>query len=191
MKRLLVLLTLSVLFAGSIFAFGPMNQQNQTQTAPQTPAQVSTLPQNQMQRQTQQIEQMEKMRDERVGLFFNLPADASISEVKTLDGSVTSISIESEKGIVIKFESAGVTYNLKVGPIMREISLKAGDKVTVTGRIVSTSTDKYIVVEKVKIGDKEYTMTRDKAENAQNTVKTASTTNTQNTQNATKTKNSK
>ncbi|HOQ39632.1 MAG TPA: hypothetical protein PKI14_13815 [Fervidobacterium sp.] len=188
MKRLLVLLTLSVLFAGSIFAFGPMNQQNQTQTAPQTPAQVSTLPQNQMQRQTQQIEQMEKMRDERYGLFFNLPADASISEVKALDGSVTSISIESEKGIVVKFESAGVTYNLKVGPIMREISLKAGDKVTVTGRIVSTSTDKYIVVEKVKIGDKEYTVTRDKAENTQNTQNKQ---NNQNSQNTTKTKNSK
>ncbi|MGB4261982.1 MAG: hypothetical protein WBJ29_00335 [Fervidobacterium sp.] len=131
---------------------------------------------------------MEKMRDERYGLFFNLPADASVSEVKTLDGTVKSISLESEKGIVVKFESAGVTYNLEIGPLMREISLKAGDKVTVTGRIVSTSTDKYIVVEKVKIGDKEYTVTRDKAENTQNTQNKQ---NNQNSQNTTKTKNSK
>ena len=187
MKRLLVLLTLSVLFAGSMFAFGPMNQQNwqnqqnQGQTAAQTPAQVGALAQQQ-----QKQVQAREFKDNGLGGFFNLPADASISEVKTLDGTVTSISLESEKGLVIKFESAGVTYDLRIGPFTRELSLKAGDKITVTGRVVSTSTDKYVVVEKVKIGDKEYTVRQDEIANAQNAQNTQNRQNTQNTQNSAK-----
>jgi len=177
MERLLVLLTLSVLFAGSIFAFGPASQQNQNQaqTAAQAPAQVGALAQ-------QNQVQAREFKDNGLQGYFNLPADASISEVKTLDGTVVSISLESEKGLVVKFESAGVTYDLRVGPLMRELSLKAGDKITVTGRIVSTSTDKYVVVEKVKIGDKEYTATRGRVADAQNTTSTTNTTNTTNTQ---------
>jgi len=58
---------------------------------------------------------------------------------------------------------------LRIGPFTRELSLKAGDKITVTGRVVSTSTDKYVVVEKVKIGDKEYTVRQDEIANPQNT----------------------
>lgn len=187
MKRLLVLLTLSVLFAGSIFAFGPMNQQNwqnqqnQGQTAAQTPAQVGALAQQQ-----QKQVQAREFKDNGLQGYFNLPADASISEVKTLDGTVVSISLESEKGLVVKFESAGVTYDLRVGPLMRELSLKAGDKITVTGRIVSTSTDKYVVVEKVKIGDKEYTATRGRVADAQNTTSTTNTQDTQSIQNMTR-----
>lgn len=182
MKRLLVLLTLSVLFAGSIFAFGPASQQNQNQaqTAAQTPAQVGALAQQQNQVQAREF------KDNGLLGYFNLPADASISEVKTLDGTVVSISLESEKGLVVKFESAGVTYDLRVGPLMRELSLKAGDKITVTGRIVSTSTDKYVVVEKVKIGDKEYTTTRGRVADAQNTTSTTNTQDTQSIQNMTR-----
>ena len=181
MKRLLVLLTLSVLFAGSIFAFGPASQQNQNQaqTAAQAPAQVGALAQ-------QNQVQAREFKDNGLLGYFNLPADASISEVKTLDGTVVSISLESEKGLVVKFESAGVTYDLRVGPLMRELSLKAGDKITVTGRIVSTSTDKYVVVEKVKIGDKEYTVRQDEIANAQNAQNTQNRQNTQNTQNSAK-----
>ncbi len=179
MKKLLVLLTLSVLFAGSIFAFGPASKQNQNQaqTAVQAPAQVGALAQ-------QKQVQAREFKDGLQG-YFNLPADASISDVKTLDGAVTSISFESEKGLVVKFESAGVAYDLRVGPVMRELSLKAGDKITVTGRIVSTSTDKYVVVEKVKIGDKEYTATRGRVAD-ENTTNTTNTQNTQSIQNMTR-----
>ncbi|NLH38346.1 MAG: hypothetical protein GX468_09490, partial [Thermotogaceae bacterium] len=96
MKRLLVLLTLSVLFAGSIFAFGPASRQNQNQaqTAAQAPAQVGALAQ-------QNQVQAREFKDNGLLGYFNLPADASISEVKTLDGTVVSISLESEKGLVV------------------------------------------------------------------------------------------
>jgi len=88
-------------------------------------------------------------------LGLRLPADASLSEVKTFIGTVKDIYVEAKKGLVILFESEDETYKLANNSIWRQLGLKVGDQLEVTGRILKLEEEQIIIPEKAKLGDKE------------------------------------
>lgn len=90
-------------------------------------------------------------------LLDRLPDNATLSEVKTLSGAIKEIFIAKDGGLVVTFESDGKVYELKGGHIIwREVGLKAGDKLSVTGRIMKVDDKEYIIVDKATIGNKTY-----------------------------------
>lgn len=91
------------------------------------------------------------------GFLDRLPENATISEVRTFSGQIKEIAIEKDGGLVIRFESGDKVYELKGGAIIwREIGLKVGDKLEITGRIVKIDDKEYILVDKVKSAGKTY-----------------------------------
>ncbi|ODN31311.1 hypothetical protein [Fervidobacterium thailandense] len=88
-------------------------------------------------------------------LGLRLPADASLSEVKTFTGTVKEIYVEAKKGLVIVFETEEGTYKLANNFVWRQFGLKVGDQLEVTGRVLKVGEEQTIIPEKVKSGDKE------------------------------------
>lgn len=88
-------------------------------------------------------------------LGLRLPADASLSEVKTFIGTVKDIYVEAKKGLVVLFESEDETYKLANNFIWRQLGLKVGDQLEVTGRVLKAGEEQIIIPEKVKSEDKE------------------------------------
>ncbi|AMW33100.1 hypothetical protein SAMN04488510_10548 [Fervidobacterium changbaicum] len=139
MKKFLVVLAAGVLLAGSIFAFGPMNAQR---FGYQAAANTQT---------SQQVAQAVQQR-----LHRNLPADASLSATQTFKGTVKEYSLDLNNGFVFKVQVGDTVYDVHAGPIFRLLQLKQGQSIEIVGRIVTTSSDKFIVAEKVTVDGKSF-----------------------------------
>ncbi len=139
MKKVLVVLTAGVLLVGSIFAFGPATANRGYGYG------VSSQTQTQL--QTQQVTATR--------LYRNLPADATLSPTQGFKGTVKEVAWDTQNGFVLKVQVGNDIYDVHAGPIFRAVSLKAGQSIEISGRLVTTKTSKYIVAEKVVVDGKE------------------------------------
>ncbi|KAF2961031.1 hypothetical protein [Fervidobacterium sp. 2310opik-2] len=147
MKKILVVLTAGVLLVGSIFAFGPATANHGYCYGVTTQSQAQAQTQVQTQLQTQQVTATR--------LYRNLPADATLSATQEFKGTIKEVSWDVQNGFVLKIQVGNDVYDVHAGPIFRAVSLKAGQSIEISGRLVTTSTSKYIVAEKVVIDGKE------------------------------------
>lgn len=154
MKKVLVLLTAGVLLVGSIFAFGPArNVAPGYRYAPQ-PAQVQPAQPVQQTQQTQTTLQTRQQLHTTTRLYQNLPANATLSEVKTFKGTVKDVSWSVENGFQLQVQVGNNVYTVHAGPIFRSVSLKAGQEIEISGRLVTANNTSYIVAESITTGGK-------------------------------------
>lgn len=151
MKKVLVLLTAGVLLVGSIFAFGPAkNVAPGYRYAPQS---AQTQPVQQAQ-QTQTTLQTRQQLHTTTRLYQNLPANATLSEVKTFKGTIKDVSWSAENGFQLQVQVGNSVYTVHAGPLFRALTLKSGQEIEITGRIVTADNVSYIVAESVTTGGK-------------------------------------
>ncbi|MGB9614418.1 MAG: hypothetical protein ACP5PP_08130 [Fervidobacterium sp.] len=146
MKKVLVLIASGVILVGSIFAFGPANRGYVPVLQP-AQQQVSTQANTQTQAQVQQFKTSTR-------LYRNLPQDATLGALQTFKGTIKEVSFDTIKGFILKVQVGNDVYDVHAGPIFRAASLKAGDSIEISGRLLTTSSEKYIVAEKVTVGGK-------------------------------------
>ncbi|MFN6991595.1 MAG: hypothetical protein ACK4MM_02605 [Fervidobacterium sp.] len=145
MKKVLVILTASVVLVGSMFAFGPYGA-SQRNLAPAY---------QQVQSQTAQTAQTtQTLQTSWTRLYRNLPANATLGEVKKFKGTIKEVGWSMEDGFELKVQVDKDVYEVHAGPIFRSLELKVGQEIEIAGRLVTAGNDKYIVAEEVTTNGK-------------------------------------
>uniref|UniRef100_A0A7C4VSI0 DNA-binding protein n=1 Tax=Fervidobacterium thailandense TaxID=1008305 RepID=A0A7C4VSI0_9BACT len=152
MKRLLTLLTAVVLFASVLFAFGPgrLNAPAPGRwNYPMTSSQIQTQTQGQVQQQIRAVQTT-------TARYRNLqiPEDATISEVRTFKGTIRDISWDPNDGFRLTIQVDNDSYTVHAGPLFKQVSLKTGEEIEVKGRLVTSSSGKFILADSVTTGGK-------------------------------------
>ncbi|SHH43692.1 hypothetical protein [Thermosipho atlanticus] len=87
-------------------------------------------------------------------LYQNLPEGATVSET-TISGTVKEIEMIPGEGMEVIIDAEGEEYEVHTGPIWLYDGLEVGVNIEISGRIISTEDETYIVVDKAVIDGKE------------------------------------
>lgn len=166
MRKLLAIILVTLIITGFIFAYNvpakrlvgnvpSFGRLQQPQLQPQVQQKIRETLRERIRNFVQNRAKFFERAPSGYYLGLRLPADASLSEVKTFIGTVKDIYVEAKKGLVILFESEDETYKLANNFVWRQLGLKVGDQLEVTGRVLKVGEEQTILPEKVKLGDKE------------------------------------
>ncbi|ODN30150.1 hypothetical protein [Fervidobacterium thailandense] len=157
MKKVLTLLTTVALLATVMFAFGP-GRPNVPAYGRMNPPAVSSQTQTQTQTQAQTQQQVQAVqRTAALHRNLQLPADATISEVRTFKGTIRDVSWDPNDGFKLTIQVGRETYTVHAGPLFKQVTLKVGQEIEVKGRLVSSSTGKFIIADSVTTAGKTVT----------------------------------